>query len=209
MSNDLLLFLGVSSAHALAVSSPGPDFAVIVRHTLTYGKRTGIWLAAGIGSGIIVHVAYGLFGLSWLLERVPQALTYIAILGGVFLIYLGIQGLRAKPHAGHSDSQEYSAAPSAKKGFWVGFITNVLNPKATLFFVALFSAVATQGASPLLKLALAIWLPVTTFAWFCLVAVLLGQAKLRNRLLRKSHWIDRAMGVILIALGIYTLANPL
>lgn len=206
---DSAVFLTVAIAHLLAVASPGPDFAMVVRQSLAFGRAAGVWTAAGIGSGILFHVAYGLFGLTWLTQRHPAALTALGAAGGAFLVWMGVQALRAQPAPATREE-----LPAAQPGDWrrfyaIGVLTNVLNPKAMLFFVALFAAVITGATSTGLKLALGLWIPATTFAWFAFVATMLGRAPARARLRRAAHWIDRGMGVVLLAIGAWMLATLL
>src|SRR2546422_6207264 len=89
-----------------------------------------------------------------------------------------------------------------RRQFGIGVMTNVLNPKATLFFVALFSAVITTQTPMTLRLALGIWIVVTTGMWLSFVALSLGHDRVRASLRAYAHWIDRATGAILLALGI-------
>lgn len=210
-ASGLAVFGAVAAAHALGVASPGPDFAIVVRHSLARGRAAGLWTAAGIGSGILFHVGYGLFGLAWLTRTVPGALSVIALAGAAFLLWMGLRALRAPPPATSVATTE-AAAPVASGGnawrdYGAGLATNVLNPKATLFFVALFTAVTTGPIAPALMIVLAIWLPLTTFGWFATLALLLSHAGLRQSLRRHAHRIDQAMGVVLIALGLFVIAR--
>lgn len=207
MGSDLALFGTVALAHLLAVTSPGPDFAMVTRQTLAFGRAAGLWTAWGIATGIVFHVGYGLFGLSWLIERVPALLEVLRYAGAAFLLWMGWQALRAQP----LDLAAPAPAdrPAARQAFGIGVLTNVLNPKATLFFVALFSSVVTGSTSVELKLALGTWIVLSTGAWFSVVALTLGHEAMRTRMRRWAHWIDRAMGVILIALAAAMLIAPL
>lgn len=202
MDSSLAIFTTVALAHALAVASPGPDFAMVSRQSLSHGRSAGLWTAAGIGSGILFHVAYGLFGLAWMLERYPQFLSWVAYAGAAFLLYMGYGALRSQPLPEAADALPVAQAGDWKKNYAIGLLTNVLNPKATLFFVALFTAVITGPMTATLKLILGLWLPLTTFGWFALVALLLSKKTLRQKLRRHAHRIDRAMGVVLLALGL-------
>jgi threonine/homoserine/homoserine lactone efflux protein len=207
--SGLAIFGAVAAAHALGVASPGPDFALVVRQSLGRGRAAGLWTAAGIGSGILFHVGYGLFGLTWLTRALPWALSLIGLAGACFLIWMGQKALRAPPS---SDADDGAPAPamahrSALRDYGAGLATNVLNPKATLFFVALFTAVVTTPIAPGLMIVLAIWLPLTTFGWFACVALLLSHASLRRALRRHAQRIDQAMGVILIALGVFVIVR--
>lgn len=204
------LFGAVASAHALGVMSPGPDFAMVTRQSLAHGRAAGVWTAAGIGSGILFHVAYGLFGLRWLTHRFPWSLDAIALAGAAFLLWMGAQALRAQPHA-VADEQAGTPAPAANgwRHYLVGLATNVLNPKATLFFVALFTTVVSGPVSAPMMVTLAAWLPLSTFAWFATVALMLSHPGLRRSLHRHAHRIDHAMGVILLLLAALVIVRTL
>lgn len=203
--NETTLFFTVSLAHLLAVMSPGPDFAMVTRQTLAYGRAAGLWTAWGIGTGIIFHVAYGLFGLGWLLERLPGLLEGLRYAGAAFLLWMGAQALRSRPAAPGSEAER--AAPAAARSYAIGVMTNLLNPKATLFFVALFASVITTSTPYGLRWALGAWVVLSTAAWFSLVATLLSQPRLRARLQGVAHWIDLLMGGMLIALALLMLLN--
>jgi RhtB (resistance to homoserine/threonine) family protein len=204
MSN-LSLVTTVAAAHLLAVSSPGPDFAVVVRQTLAHGRRAGMRTALGIACGIVFHVGYALFGLGWLLQQWPLLLELLRYAGAAFLLWMGLNALRAQPAALTDATAD--TAPVARKDFRIGLATNLLNPKATLFFVALCSALLAAQTPLILKVGLAVWIVVTTAAWFSLVAVTLGHAGVRRRLLAHAHWIDRAVGVVLIGLALVMLLS--
>ena len=195
------IFGTVALAHALAVASPGPDFAMVVRQSLAFGRPAGLWTAAGIGSGIFFHVAYGLFGLNWLTQRYPQSLFFLGVAGALFLLGMGGQAVRARPAREAAEELPPAQPGDGLKFFGIGVLTNVLNPKAAVFFVALFTAVVTGPVPAALKIALGLWIPLATFAWFAFVALMLGKASTRAKLRHVAHWIDRAMGAVLLALG--------
>ena len=201
IQSEWMLFATVTVAHLLAVASPGPDFAIVVRQSLAFGRGAGVWTAAGIGSGIFFHVGYGLFGLTWLTTRWPQALGVLAATGALFLLYLGVQALRSRPLPETTEELPAARPGDRAKFFGIGLLTNLLNAKAVLYFVALFTAVVTGATSTLMKTVLGLWIPLLTFGWFAFVALMLGNAAARRRLRHVAHWIDRAMGVVLLALG--------
>ncbi|MEQ1438700.1 LysE family transporter [Fontimonas sp. SYSU GA230001] len=195
------LFGAVASAHALGVMSPGPDFAMVTRQSLALGRAAGVWTAAGIGSGILFHVAYGLFGLRWLTHRFPWSLDAIALAGAAFLLWIGLQALRAQPQTIEDDRMPPVARGNGWRNYGIGLATNLLNPKATLFFVALFTTVVAGPVSVTMMAVLALWLPLSTFAWFAFVALMLSHPGLRRGLRRHAHRIDHAMGIVLVLLG--------
>lgn len=198
--NDLSLFTAVALAHLLAVMSPGPDFAMVVRQTLSQGRSAGIWTALGIGSGIMFHVSWGLFGLGWIIQQLPSLLDVLRYAGALFLLYMGWQAIRAQP-ATENTAVGTATQGSGLKNFGIGLATNLLNPKCMMFFIALCSAVITTQTPLGLRIALGLWITLSTALWFCLVSYTLGLPVIRQRLQAYAHWIDRAMGAVLLLLG--------
>lgn len=201
-------FLLVALAHLVAVASPGPDFAMVLRQSITFGRRTAIWTSMGIGTGIFLHVAYSLLGIGLLVRSSVLAFDILKWLGAVYLAWIGQKALRAKPFAPASDGTGLSVATGAPKtpgrraAFVTGFLTNALNPKATLFFVSLFSVVINPRTPVLIQSGYGVWMAAATMGWFTLVSLFFSQERVRAAFLRCGHWFERAMGVILLALGV-------
>lgn len=202
-------FLTIVVAHALAVASPGPDFALVLRQSLAHGRRVAVWASIGIGCGIAVHVAYCFLGLGLLLRESHLALNVIRYLGAAYLAWVGLQALRAQPREGDLDLAEGDAAPTDGAAWLQGFVVNVLNPKAALFFVSLFALRVSPGAPGWVKLGYGTWLVLATMAWFSLVSLLFTQTEVRRRFLRQGHWIDRALGVVFLAFAVALLLAKL
>lgn len=200
----LATFASIALIHALGVMSPGPDFAVIMRQSLRFGWRVAILTAVGIGSGIFLHVALTLFGITALMQVAPWSLMVLQLLGAGFLAWLGWQGLHAQPASIHSEAP----VPSRKQAYLIGLATNALNVKALLFFSALFSSLlANEQTSVALQLTLLIYLPLATAVLFAVIAVLIGNPWVRQRLQSKGYWLDRIMGALLLLLSIYVVAS--
>lgn len=188
----------VAGAHLLAVASPGPDFALVVRQSLVHGRRAAVWTSLGIGTGILLHVGYSVLGLALLIRGSASWFAAVKYLGAAYLVWLGAQAWRAKPLADDNLGAVRSPAdlPSARAAFTDGFLTNALNPKATLFFVALFATVISASTPKLLQSAYGLWMAVATAAWFSLVSAGFARASVRQQYLRHGHWIDRALAVV-------------
>ena len=206
MASPASLFAAVAAAHALAVMSPGPDFVIVSRQTLAHGRAAGLRTALGVACGIGIHVSYSLFGLAWAIHRYPPLLDGLRVVGAVLLLWIGWGAVRARPAPADTPP---APAHAASRDFGIGFLTNALNVKAMLFFVALCSAVLGGAISTGLRLALGAWMIFATGAWFCVRAWTLGHPQVRGRLRAWSHWIDRAMGAILLLLGAAMLVEAL
>jgi RhtB (resistance to homoserine/threonine) family protein len=200
-------FLVVAAVHLVALVSPGPDFAMVLRQSVTLGRRPAIWTSVGIGTGIFLHVAYSLLGIGLLVRSSVLAFTILKWLGAAYLAWIGQKALRARPFAegspaGGTDVNGLSKDPGRRAAFVTGFLTNALNPKVTLFFVALFSMVINPRTPVLIQGLYGVWMAVTTLVWFVLVSLFFSHERVRGAFLRCGHWFERAMGVILIGLGV-------
>lgn len=194
-------FLLVAGAHLLAVASPGPDFALVLRQSITHGRATAIRTSLGIGTGILFHVTYSVLGLTLLIRGSAPVFTAVKYAGAAYLVWIGVQALRAKPYAATAGVGE--GTPPARRGaFRTGLMVNVLNPKAMMFFIALFS-VGVSPATPLaVQAGYGLWMAVVTMGWFSLVALFFTQPAVRARFLRAGHWFDRMMGLVFLALAV-------
>ncbi|MBD8684696.1 LysE family translocator [Pseudomonas sp. CFBP 13719] len=196
-------FLTVAFIHLLAVASPGPDFAVVVRESVSHGRRAGLWTALGVGTAIFVHVGYSLLGIGLIVSQSIVLFNVLKWAAAAYLLYIGFKALRAKPAA--VGVQADSAAPverTPKGAYMAGFMTNGLNPKATLFFLSLFTVVISPHTPLPVQAGYGVYLALATALWFCLVAMLFSQRRIREGFARMGHWFDRAMGVVLVALGV-------
>ncbi|MDB6168898.1 MAG: rhtC [Verrucomicrobia bacterium] len=198
---DLWLeFSKVALAHLLAVASPGPDFAIVLRQSLAHGRRAGIWTSAGVGTAILLHVTYSLLGLGWLIRSSEGAFSVLKYAGAAYIAWLGLQSLRSKPRvAGDAAAGSPAEGPTRGSAFATGFLTNALNPKVALFFISLFVMLVDPRTPKLVQAGYGVWMSLATIGWFCLVSVTFTQEDVRRKFLRHGHWIDRVMGVVFLA----------
>jgi threonine efflux protein len=199
-------FAVITLVHLLAAASPGPDFAYVTRQSLVHGRRAGLLASIGIALGLAIHIAYSAAGLAALIAHSAHWMTAIRILGGAYLLFLGFQGLRSRRSATGAAGDEVPPASDSRQVLG-GFLCNALNPKAPIYFLALFTVVLTPDLPAPTLIAYGAWLMILQWLWFSLVAVVFAHEHVRNRLLRARHWIDRAFGVAMIALGIRVLAS--
>ncbi len=203
MEQYWLQFLTVIVVHFLAVASPGPDFMVVTKNAVSHSRKTGIWTALGVGAGISVHVAYCLLGIGFIISQSIVLFNIIKLIGAAYLIYIGYKAIRSKPHVATAETVvEDKKVLTHFQAFKSGFLVNVLNPKATLFFLALFTQVIDPGTPMLIKLAYGMEMMVATTVWFSIVALVFSNEVLKQKIHRIQHHIDRVTGVVLIGLGI-------
>lgn len=196
-------FLLVAGIHLLAVMSPGPDFAMVLRNSLVYSRRVGILAAVGLGAGILLHVTYSLLGIGLIISQSILLFNAIKLIGAAYLIYMGVRALLAKKSEEKVlDLAEDSSCISNFEAIKMGFLTNALNPKATLFFLALFTQVINPETALGIKVLYGLEMSVATFAWFAFVALILTHRHINKLFSQVRHYLDKAFGAILIALGI-------
>ncbi|MFY8274035.1 LysE family transporter [Pseudoalteromonas sp. SSDWG2] len=195
-------FAAIAIAHFFAVASPGPDFAVVLKNSVSYGRANGLATSAGVGAGILVHVVYCLLGVALLISQAPTVFMVLKYVAAAYLAYLGVQAIQAKPSALGDDVQNTGQHQGLCVAFRRGFLTNALNPKATLFFLSLFTLVVSVQTPKVVQLGYGIYMALATWLWFSFLSVILSKVTVRQFFNAKGFWFDRAIGVVLIALAI-------
>jgi len=199
-----LEFLTIASVHLLAVASPGPDFAIVLKHSISFGRRAAIITSIGVGVGILIHVGYSLLGIGIVIKTTPVLFQVLSYFAAMYLLYLGWGAIRSSAPK-HLNSVEFKKTMhiiSDNKAFMVGFLTNGLNPKATLFFLSVFTVVVSPDTPNAIKLGYGLYLAVATGIWFCVLSLFLSSKRVRLYIAKKGYWFDRGMGVVLILLAI-------
>lgn len=199
-------FAVITVVHLLAAASPGPDFAYVTRQSLVQGRRAGLLASVGIALGLSIHIVYSAAGLAAVVAHSSHWMMFIKLAGGAYLVYLGISGLRSRARNPATLAQP-AAPPTPARQVLGGFLCNALNPKAPIYFLALFTVVLTPGLPLPTLLAYGVWIMILQWLWFSLVALLLAHPAVRDRLIAFGHWIDRAFGAAMLALGIRVLAT--
>lgn len=182
--------------HILAVASPGPDFIMVVKNTLNYSRKIGIYTAIGIGSGIIVHVTYTFLGIGLIINETPILFQIIKYIGALYIMYIAFLSFQSNS-SNEIIRIEKQDSISNFKAFQIGFITNVFNPKASLFFLSLFSVVLKPETNIYLLAFLGFMLVFQTTMWFILVSFFFTQEKIQQKYYQYQSIINKAFGIIL------------
>ncbi|WP_166263396.1 LysE family translocator [Marinobacter caseinilyticus] len=193
-------FFTVAVVHLLAVASPGPDLAIMIRQSLCQSRYHALLTASGIGVGILVHVTYSLLGIGLIIQQSLVMFSVLKVVGALYLTWIAWQCLRSKA-GGLYVPTEPGPTQSAPGAFRLGFFTNALNPKATLFFVALFSVVISPGTPLAIQAGYGLYMATATGLWFSAVAVFFTLPHVRRGFARFGHWLDRLMGGVLLLLA--------
>jgi RhtB (resistance to homoserine/threonine) family protein len=184
--------LAVVTITIFAVISPGPDFAMVTRNSLLLSRRAGVLTALGIAAGVWVHVAYTLLGVGLLIRQSLFLFTVLKFVGAAYLIWLGIRMLRTKP----AETTGLAAHPALSDigALRVGFLTNALNPKTTIFVVSLFMQVVGPTTALPVQMGYGAFISAAHLIWFAIVALFFSSGTVRLRLIALRHWIDRTFG---------------
>jgi threonine/homoserine/homoserine lactone efflux protein len=205
-THDLALFI---ISGLLLNIAPGVDFLYVLSRAAARGTVAGVWAALGIGLGCFVHIAFAALGLSAILASSAAAFTVVKWIGAAYLIYVGISMLRQRRGlvASLPESPERASPQQVSLAaiFWQGFLTNVLNPKVALFFLAFvpqFIDVASPTKVQAFLLLGAIF-NTTGTAWNLFVAWAAAFMAKRLKLAsRVGVWLNRSLGAMFVALGV-------
>ena len=192
----------VALLNLLAAISPGPDFVVTVRNSLCYSRRAGIFTSLGISVALGVHLFYCAAGVGYIISTSVVLFSILKGLGAAYLIYLGLNSFVAKGSKIDLPEENAGSDLTRFKAFRMGFLTNVLNPKATLFFLSLFTLVIGNSTPVYIILTISAIIILTAFVWFTIVSIFLAQQNVQRVFLKYEKMINRTMGGFLMFLGI-------
>ena len=192
----------VSLLNLLAVISPGPDFVITVRNSLCYSRRAGIFTSLGISTALCIHLFYCAAGIGYIISTSFVLFSILKVLGAGYLIYLGVSSFMAKGSRIDLAEERTGTDLTRLKAFRMGFLTNVLNPKATMFLLSLFTLVIGNFTPLYIILTISAIIILTAFIWFTIVSIFLAQQNVRMVFLKYERAINRTLGGFLVFLGV-------
>ncbi len=193
-----IVLISVFAIFIPALILPGPDFVAVVRSSMTYGTRTGLLTTLGVSMGLCLYATLSLVGLSAILVQYQWLTWAVRVLGGAYLIFLGIKLLRTKPRQIELDQ---SAQPSRNRAVLFGFLVTLTNPKAIVLFASVFATAVTASTPAWLMVVMIGLVTASSLVWYSCVSVFMSSAPVMRRFQRARHWIERAAGVCFIGLG--------
>ncbi|WP_097887550.1 MULTISPECIES: LysE family translocator [unclassified Streptomyces] len=221
MDAQLIAFTGVAAG---MVALPGADFTVVVRNALA-SRTAGLASALGVAGGLLVHTALAVAGLAAVLVTMPVLFRTVQLLGGAYVLYLGLSALYAirrrpaqdgsgtpsgAPEGAPEGEPERPAPREFGRAVRQGFLTNALNPKAPVLFLSLLPQFVPDGQPPLPRtLLLAALVVVLALIWFPAVALLVDRLGRWLRRPRTARAIEGGSGVALTGLGLALVTGPL
>ncbi|HEY9026372.1 MAG TPA: LysE family translocator [Burkholderiaceae bacterium] len=205
MAGTQHLWLFIVSGLLLNIT-PGPDSLFIMARSASQGWRAGVVACWGVGAGVLVHVAAAALGLSALLQTSAMAFTVVKIVGAAYLAWIGLGLLRQRKAAGAPAVSEAAArALPYRQIFRQGFLTNVLNPKVALFFLAFVPQFIAPDAvsKPLAFVLLGAIFDFNGMLWCHALALFTAFASRKLAVgAAVARWLNRAIGAMFVALGV-------
>jgi len=183
------------------VITPGPNMVVVIRNSLLHSRGAGFCTAIGLALGNLVHITYCLIGIGVLISKSILLFNIVKWLGAGYLIYLGIKSLRSKPKDKadlNPDDQSFSNFDA----FRTGLLTDLLNPKATLFFLALFTQIIRPSTPMTIQILYGITIVGLELSYFAVLSTIMGHRSVRYWFKGISHWLERITGFVLIGMGL-------
>lgn len=176
----------------LGAMSPGPDFAIVTSYALSGSRKKALLASLGISLAILIHIAYTFFGLAYILQESTFLFKLIQVIGAIYLSYIGIKLILSKNQSANIGVE------SEKKAFITGFLTNILNPKASLFFLSVFSQLFTSND---LFFVYTVVIVIITLSWFSFLSYIITHKSLLPLFMRFQNVISKIMGTALLLLA--------
>lgn len=193
----------------LAVASPGPDFAIVTRTALVEGKKHALAVTLGILLGICVHLTWSITGIALLINSIPKLKITIQFIGAAFLFYMGMQCLLSnlKKSSGSVLDESQIKTGNIYVQIRKGFLTNVLNPKATLYFLSLSAQITNPSNPNYVKFLFALIILFVSGFWFSMCSFLITRPMIKSKFLKAEGFINGLTGVALLYFGVRLVIN--
>ncbi len=201
--DNLILISSILGIHILAWLTPGPLFVLIIRNSLIYPQKYGMWTAFGIMVGNLIHIAFAVTGISLIISIYPLVFTAIQFLGIGYIVYLGINTFFMKIDTENANrSFHVSKDISPLHAVRMGFLTNIFSPKASLFFTSIFALIISSGAPMWVVIFLWIAMPLNSFIIALILSIFFTQQKVKKVYLKYQYLFNKLLGIALLILAL-------
>lgn len=194
-------FLTIAILHFFAVSSPGPDYIIVTRQSIRSGRAAALFTSLGIAFGILIHCFAAMTGLTYIISSNPFIFLCLKIIASCYLAYLGFISIFNSDIKEDSHMESPVSTSDYLYSFRMGFITNVLNPKAILFFITVFSIVLDSSTSLILLSLYGAYMSLATFAWFAFISYLFTNQEIVKKYGQFSSKFEKILGCILLLIA--------
>ena len=195
--------------HALAWLTPGPMTVLLIRNSLIYSKRAGVWTSVGIALGNFVHLLFAALGVSAILTNSEIAYGILLYAGIAYLIFLGLKTLAfdysSSPAVAGKDIHDARVSPV--EAFRMGLIANLLSPKAFIFFLSVVAGVYATDPPAWVVISLVLLLPINSLLMASMYVHVFSRDRVRKTYAKFQIVINRILGLALIALAVLVATN--
>ena len=199
------MFIWSAIAHLIALTSPGPDTAIVIRQVSVYGRVEGIKTAIGIGFGILIHCIMAISGISLLILDNDLYKFIITLIGGIYILYLGLTMYSSINNEVTTNNNPLNIKNNS---FNIGLITNIFNIKAFLFFVSLF-AILIDNLNGIYFYIYPIYFSFSSALWFIFLSYVLTSSKSKNFNVYNNKYLLVIMSIVLCLIGLYILVRAI
>ena len=196
--------LTVSIIAIFMAISPGADFIMVTRNSIFYGRKAGLYSSLGISAAIWLHITYSIAGLAVIISKSILLFSILKYFGAAYLIYIGYKTFKSKNKI---DIGEGSGTSSPLSGFKIGFITNALNPKTTIFFLSIFTQVVEPSTPVVIQIIYGAIISLAHLIWFSCVTCFLTHSRLLQAFKNSKEVIEKVVGVVLMSFGLKLAAS--
>ncbi|MBI5346062.1 MAG: LysE family transporter [Chlamydiae bacterium] len=196
-------FFAVAIISLLGAMSPGPDFAIVTKNCLKGNFKKGAFTAMGIAAALLIHVSYSILGIALVIVESPVLFQGIKYIGAIYLFYLGVLLIKEKASKNALDKTKTSLSKMMHGPFISGFFCNLLNPKATLFILGLFTQFIQPNSPFYAKVVLGGIIVLIGLGWFVFLSFLITHHRLQKHFANFQFIIMKTMGVVLCLVSVY------
>lgn len=194
-------FVGMWGLFMLTVATPGPDFLIVTRASVSHGLRCGLMTALGIASGLLFHGTYCVLGLGLLIQHSPLMFGGLRVLGGLYIGYLGVQALRSPAFVETSEKETRRESVLTRGGWLTGFLVNVLNAKAALWFLVFFTSVLPESYTLAQRALFAGSALLGAVTFFSFLALMISRPVVISAIRRAGRWFNLVVGIAFIIIA--------
>jgi len=197
-----IILLSVATIWLIAVITPGPNFFITVRTAVAQSRRAALFVALGTSTGAILWGLSGYFGIALLFKTAPWVYLSLKLLGGAYLIYLGIKLILSNTSAETNNRGPVPAPTDFFQSYKLGLLTNLANPKTAAFVSSLFAATMPPDAPLLIGIMSVGLMTLISILWYTCVACIFSSDQFKRLYLGGRTWIERFAGAIFIGFGL-------
>ncbi len=195
---ELALFLTLGLIHLAGLLSPGPDFALVLKNSTELSRKLALCSAMGLAFGVATHATLSITGVSLLIQQSELLFTLLQWTGILYLSWLGVGAIKAAFAKPRSQTSEFKSSKGMWQALSLGYLTNLLNPKALVYFAGMVAALIPAGINYGIKFALILELFLLTLIWFGGLAFALSLPKVQVRIKKAEKGLNFTTGILLL-----------